>query len=88
MVTALAQLRQAIPPRTDTDPSAVDWESIEKEIGTSLAPELRGVIARYGCGSFDAFLSVFHPTTTNPNLNLAKQIEVRLGATGTSSPAR
>jgi hypothetical protein len=76
-MTALSALKRAIPPPLNT-PSEVDWPHVESTIGVALPSDYKQLIASYGCGSFDDFLWVHHPTSTNPNLNLVQQVEERL----------
>lgn len=46
------------------------WPSIESQLGGILPYDYKEIIAIYGLGCIDGFLSILNPFTNNPNLNL------------------
>lgn len=69
MPTTLQQLTQlAAPPQSE--PGRLDWLSVERSLGTALPADYKELIATYGSGFFDGFLTVYHPTIENEHLNL------------------
>lgn len=58
----------------------VDWPEVERGLGIRLPADYKRLISSYGEGSFDDFIWVLHPTTTNPNLRLDTQTRLARAA--------
>jgi hypothetical protein len=76
---ALDELRQLLPPPEPGVSSTVDWLAVEAAIGSELPRDYKQFIEKYGVGSIDDFLWVYHPTTSNQNLQLQHRTKKDLG---------
>lgn len=69
MASALASLREIVPPPAGSRPG-VDWKRVEATIGSPLPHDYKDLVETYGPGVFDDFVWVLHPEVENPTLNL------------------
>lgn len=76
-------MRLVSPPPPPVGPP-VDWKEVEADLGFQFPADYRALVTAYGPGVFDDFLWVLHPTTNNPNLQLATQLSVRRQALAAS----
>jgi len=73
--------RIVAPPETPLEvPSVPHWNEVERAIGAGLPRDFRACVERYGTGSFDRFLWVLNPFSSNPHLRLFDRIERNLDA--------
>lgn len=70
----------ALVPAPNRGGSDVDWPEVERGLGVRLPEDYKLLINSYGEGSFDDFIWVLHPTTTNPNLRLDTQTRLARSA--------
>lgn len=76
-MTYLSQLHGLVPPARE--PVAVDWVGVEARLGP-LPSDYKQYVDLYGAGTFDHFLSVYAPGTSNPHLDLLAQAGRQLQA--------
>lgn len=78
----LTSLRKIlIPPAKPIEAGSTEkWPKIEKSLGTSLPSDYKKYINTFGTGQIGAFLFPFNPFSKNKNLNLLKQVPIRLDA--------
>jgi len=72
---ALAQLVAAVPPPAEV--VRIDWSEVEDRLGFPLPADYHALMETYGEGSFDDFLWLLHPTSSNPNLNLIEELHAQ-----------
>jgi hypothetical protein len=53
-------------------PSAMDWQSFEKDQHLVLPEDYKDLISQYGTGNIDHFLAILSPFAKNDNLNLLR----------------
>jgi hypothetical protein len=57
----LDDLMRVAPPPAQPVACAGDWDAVQRELGTALPADYRGLIERYGYGTFRDFLHLFAP---------------------------
>ncbi|MBN8781338.1 SMI1/KNR4 family protein [Thiobacillus sp.] len=68
------------PPIAPVDsPVADGWSDAERKLG-KLPDDYKRFIELYGTGSIDGFVWIFNPFTSNKNLNLLDQIQIKISA--------
>lgn len=55
--------------------ASTDWRAAENELGVHVSTPCRQLVERYAHGCFDDFIWVFHPQSSNENLNLVHKTE-------------
>lgn len=68
-----------VPPMTAAF-RGLDWTNIEHRLGFQLPLDYRELVDTYGQGSFDRFIWVLQPSSTNHNLDMVRQRRERLAA--------
>jgi len=79
-LTAFDDLTRLVPPPRRSRNPATEWPAVEAALGVALPPDYKALVEVYGLGQFDDFLSVFHPETANPHLNLQRAVTGPYGA--------
>lgn len=72
------------PPQPRELGAANEWSKVEAQLGTSLPADYKDLIATYGTGQFNEYLTVFNPFAANEHRNLLALKEKILSAYRTS----
>lgn len=63
-MNAREKLLRLVPPPTDANANAVDWDRVEDELGVAALPDdYKWLSERYGAGGFDDFMTILHPNS-------------------------
>ncbi|MFF5426287.1 MULTISPECIES: hypothetical protein [unclassified Streptomyces] len=62
-----ALVRLCPPP---ADPPAVDWDGVERAVGTALPADYKQLVATYGAGVFDGTVWLLVPDSAHPDCDL------------------
>jgi len=79
MLDALVQLTSFVPPPEDVR-TEFDWIGVEQKLKLPLPIDYKRLVETYGPGSFDDFIWILLPMTSNQNLDLVRQKSARLDA--------
>ena len=76
LAALIALLPPPAEPRETGDRAA--WAAVEREIGLRLPSDFKALIATYGSGSIDEFLTVHAPFSDNPNVRFLDEARSNL----------
>lgn len=71
-MTALDRLRRLCPPPPRRS-QHVDWEPVERNLGTRLPEDYKQLVEAYGPGGFKDFLSLYQPQAPLPTIDIEVQ---------------
>lgn len=76
----IQDLLAVVPPAVKADLGPVEWDRVERELGSSVPEDYKELVSLYGPGCYSRFIHVYQPLNDLDSIDLGKQARDSLWA--------